>query len=305
MATAAAFVATACRLSHSGALVGILLISGFAALELHDRLITPATLAYQVEPVPQYTLSGEFIPARGNQQALGFHDGSHYVGYASGDITKGRIKKYSSTGALLYDTGLIAIGHAAELDWRDADGRLYVANGGKTSPTHVYKVDPGTGIIEQDYNFGALGNNGMVAVDNAADQMKLFYGPVASDNNYRIRSVAFDGTLGDVFAVKRTLGVPQGIEVIGDRILYLYSKPWGDKSKNHYNWINVYSFTGALLETISLPSLIDESQGISINPADGTAYIGAKGPNAVYKLSPAFGIVPPTTTQFEFKTPAN
>jgi hypothetical protein len=298
MATAAKFAST-CR---SGRFVGILLIACFAAVELHDPSIAPA-LAYQAEPVPSYTLVQEFTPARGNQQALGFHGGSHFVGYASGDITKGRIKKYSSTGALLYDTGLIGIGHAAELDWRDADGRLYVANGGKTNPTHVYKVDPATGIIEQDYNLEKLGNNGMVAVDNAADQMKLFYGPVAPDNNYRIRTVAFDGTLGGEFAVKRILGVPQGIEVIGDRILYLYSKPWGDKSKNHYNWINVYSFTGALLETINLKSLVDESQGISVDPADGTAYIGAKGPNAVYKLNPAFGTSQPTTTQFEFKVP--
>lgn len=259
-------------------------------------------LQIAVSASTDYTLVKQFTPARGNQQGLGFHGGTHYIGYDSGDGTNGRIRKYSATGALLSDTGLIRIGHAAELAWSNADSRLYVANGGQTNPTHVYKVNPTSGVIEQDYNFEKLGNNGMVAVDNTAGNMKLFYGPVAPDNNYRIRNVAFDGALGDLFVVRRSLGVPQGIEVVNDRILYLYSKPWGDGSGNHNNWINVYSLTGALLETISLTTLIDESQGLSVDPADNTVYVGAKSPNAVYKLQPAFGTTQPTS-QFEFKVP--
>ena len=300
-------VPTPRRWSRSNALVGILLVAVLAVGDLDRFALTPqlraATLALQAGTSSDYTLSHVFTPARGNQQALGFNAGSHYVGYASGDATKGRIKKYSATGALLYDTGLIGIGHVAELGWRDADGRLYVANGGKASPTHIYKVDPSTGVIEQDYNLETLGNNAMVAVDNALDRMKVFYGPVAPDNNYRIRTVDFDGTLGDEFTVKRSLGVPQGIEVIGDRMLYLYSKPWGDKSGNHYNWINVYSLTGALLETINLPSLIDESQGLAVDAATNTVFIGAKGPNAVYQLQPAYGATA-AGAAFQFKVPA-
>lgn len=247
-----------------------------------------AVLAYQVSAATAYTLSKLFTPARGNQQGLSFQGGKHYIAYDSGDGKNGRIRTYDAAGAMLSDTGLIRIGHAAELSWRDADSRLYVANGGATNPSHVYKVKPVSGVIEQDYNFEKLGNNGMVAVDNGTGNMKLFYGPVAPDNNYRIRNVGFDGALGDWFVVKRSLGVPQGIEVIGDQILYLYSKPWGDGSGNHNNWIAVYSFSGNILGTINLPTLIDEGEGLSVDPANNTVYIGAKGPNAVYKLEPPF-----------------
>lgn len=247
-----------------------------------------AVLADGAAASTNYTLSKQFVPARGNQQGLGFQGGVFYLGYDSGDGTNGRIRTYSATGTLLSDTGLIRVGHAAELDWRDADSRLYVANGGRTNPTHVYKVNAASGAIERDYDFADLGNNGMVAIDNAAGNMKLFCGPVAPDKNYRIRNVDFDGVLGTEFVVNKSLGVPQGIDVISDQVLYLYSKPWGDGSGNHNNWIVVYSLTGALLGTIPLPTLIDESQGLAIDPADNTVYIGAKGPNAVYKLQPSY-----------------
>jgi hypothetical protein len=297
-------VRNAARSTGSAAVIGALLVGGIASKQLNVApgiFASPfAALAYQVEGSPNYTLSLEFTPARGIQQGLGFQGDTHYVGYDSGDGKLGRIVKYSGAGTWLSDSGLIGIGHVAELDWRDADGKLYVANGGKTSLTHVYKVDPVSGVIELDYNFEKLGKNGMVAIDNAADTMKVFYGPVAPDKNYRIREVSFDGTLGSMFVVNRGLGVPQGIEVLGDRILYLYSKPWGDGTKNHNNWINVYSLSGALLQTISLSTLFDESQGLSANPADNIVYVGAKGPNGVYKLLPAFDTAQ-TATQFDVK----
>lgn len=246
-----------------------------------------ASSAGGVAAPTNYTLSKQFVPARGNQQGLGFQGGTFYLGYDSGN-GNGRIRSYSATGSLLADTGLIRIGHAAELDWRSADSKLYVANGGRTNPTHVYKVNATSGVIERDYNFASLGNNGMVAIDDTAGNMKLFYGPVAPDNNYRIGTVDFSGALAAQFVVKKKLGVPQGIDVAGDQILYLYSKPWGDGSGNHNNWIAVYSQTGTVLGTIPLPSLIDEGQGLAIDSGTNTVYIGAKGPNAVYKLEPAF-----------------
>ena len=268
-----------------GALLTLCLVGSSVAVAGTSDAITSERA---VGAATRYTLSKQFTPAFGNQQGLGFHGGSHYLGYDSGAGINGRIRKYSATGTLMSVTGLIRIGHAAELGWRNADSRLYVANGGRTNPTHVYKVNPTSGAIERDYNFANLGNNGMVAIDNTAGNMKLFYGPVASDNNYRIRTVSFSGTLGAQFVVKKSLGVPQGIDVIDNQVLYLYSKSRGDGSRNYNNWITVYSLGGTLLGTISLPTLVDESEGLSVDPANNIVYIGAKGPNAVYKLRPAF-----------------
>jgi hypothetical protein len=193
------------------------------------------------------------------------------------------------SGSLLRDIGPVSTGHSAETGWRNADGRLYVANGGRTAPARVYRVNTTTDVVEQSYNFTTLGNNALVAVDNVADTMKVFYGPdSAVPARYHVRTATFvnGAQIGGEILIPKNLGVPQGLEIIGSQILYLHSMPNGDGT--HRNWITVFhAVTGARLGQITV-HISDESEGIAVDPATRTVYIGQKGPNKVYKMQPAY-----------------
>src|SRR6266542_3782827 len=228
-----------------------------------------------------YTFTKIFnVPSTENQQGLAFGARSHFVTF---DIGSGqaRIVQYNSSGAEIKRTGGLAMGHGAEVSYRQADGNLYIANGGLSgTPTYVYEVDMRlpTPVIARTIDFSSMGSNGMVAVDNGNGRLVVFAGPKGGP--YTAATTDLDGTILSKFSIAGGLGTPQGIEMIGNEILYYTSK-----SPN--NNIAVYSTTGTLLYSIPIP-IADEGEGLSIDEATRTIYVGTHYPRRVYKMSPTF-----------------
>jgi len=228
-----------------------------------------------------YTFTKIFnVPSTENQQGLAFGGGSHFVTF---DIGSGqaRIVQYNSSGAELKRTPGLPMGHGAEVSYSQANGNLYIANGGLSgSPTYVYEVnmrlDPP--VIVRTIDFSSLGFNGMVAVDNGNGRLVVFTGP--NGGPYTVSTVDFDGTILSQFSIAEPLGTPQGIEMIGNEILYYTSQ----KTDNN---IAIYSAAGRKLYSIPVP-IANEGEGLSIDEATRTVYVGTHGPNTVYKMSPAF-----------------
>lgn len=219
----------------------------------------------------------------GGQQGLAFANGFHYVTFDVGS-GQGRIIKYDSTGAEVKRSGRLDIGHAAEASYRQANERLYIANGGLNGdPTFVYEVDMqlATPVIERTIDFTNLGSNGMVAVDNSDGRLLVFTGP--NNGPYTISVADFNGAVLEQFNIPTGLGLPQGIEVIGNEILYYTSF----SSTPRHNQITVFSTTGTKLYAINVPVEI-EGEGLSIDETTRTVYVGTHKPNQVYKMSPAF-----------------
>jgi hypothetical protein len=243
-------------------------------------LLAPA-LPASADAGTTYTYTKIFdTPYLENQQGLAYADGYHYVSFDMGS-DQGRIIKYTATGTEVKRSGLLALGHAAEIGFRQADGKFYVATGGGSNPTYVNVVDmrPTTPVITQTYNFTSLGNNGMVAIDNTNDRMVVFAGPSAGPHT--IAFANYSGTITSQFSIPNT-GTPQGIEVVGSEILYLTSA--SDKS---YNTITAYSFTGTKLYSKNV-AVANESEGLSVNNQTNEVYLGFHNPRWVYKVTPAW-----------------
>ncbi|GAA2396185.1 hypothetical protein Cme02nite_64900 [Catellatospora methionotrophica] len=231
------------------------------------------------DPGTSYTFTKIFdTPYLQNQQGLAWADGSLYVSFDMGS-DQGRIVQYSTTGTEIKRSGLLALGHAAEISFRQADGNFYVATGGGSNPTYVNVVDmrPATPVIKKTYNFTALGNNGMVGIDNKNDRMVVFAGP--SGGPYTIAFANFSGTVTSSFTLPN-LGTPQGIEVAGDQVLYYTSGP-----NYAYNTITVFSATGTNLYSINVP-VTNEGEGLAINTQSNQLYLGFHNPRRVYSMSP-------------------
>jgi hypothetical protein len=240
-----------------------------------------AVPAASADPGVSYTFSKIFdTPYGGNQQGLAYANGSHYVSFDEGS-DNGRIIQYNASGTEVKRSGLLPLGHAAEIAYRQADGNFYVATGGDTNPTYVSVVDmrPATPVVKRTYDFTSLGNNGMVAIDNKNDRMVVFAGP--GGGPHTIAYANFSGTITSQFTVPYS-GVPQGIEAVGDQILYLTSA--SDKS---YNTITVFGSTGTKLYAINVP-IANESEGLAADYQSNKVYLGFHGPRQVYAMSPAF-----------------
>jgi len=212
-------------------------------------------------------------------QGLAFGAKSHFLTFAM-DSEKASIVQYNSSGTELKRGNNLSLGHGAEVSYRQANGNLYVANGGLLNePTYVYEVDmsKSTPIIRNTINFSSLGANGMVAVDNSNGRLLVFTGP--NGGPYTISTADFNGKVLNQFSISEHLGTPQGIEVIGNEILYY-------TSQTSNNLITVYSTAGTKLYSINVP-ITAEGEGLSIDEATRTVYVGAR-KQGVYRMSPAF-----------------
>ena len=246
-------------------------------------LVVPAGGQAQAETPPSsYTFSQQFsVGNTENQQGLAFAAGVHYVGFDVGN-GNGRIVAYDAQGVEQSRTGPLPLGHAAEIDHRQADGLLYVATGGASAATKVSVVDlqqvPAAVVRTYDFT-NRLGNNGMVAIDDTHDRMLVFSGPNGGPYVFSFVDLA-----GNIISSFTSLdhGVPQGLEVVGDQIL-LYTS----LSHPTRNQITVLSSTGSVLRVIPVP-VASEGEGLSVDPATNEVYIGVNAPNRVHKMSPAF-----------------
>jgi hypothetical protein len=241
------------------------------ACALPASAVTPST----------YTTTKLFgIDYAGNQQGLAYADGHHYVGFDEKDSVARAIIQYGATGTLEKKSPALAIGHAAEIGYRTADGNLYVATGGSGNPTKIAVVDmrPTTPTITKTYSFSALNGDGMVAIDNADDRMVVFGGESAT--THQIALAGFDGTIASQFGVP-DLGTPNGLEVLGDQILYLTTH---DKTRNV---VTAFSPTGTLQYCEPL-TVVGEGEGLAADPRTRTLYLGLRSPRSVNKVSPAW-----------------
>ncbi len=137
-----------------------------------------------------------------------------------------------------------------------------------------------TPVIARTIDFSSLGSNGAVAVDNGNGRLLVFAGP--NGGPYVVATADFDGTILSKFSLAEPLELPQGIEVIGNEILFFTSKK--DKTSNN---IAVYSTTGTKLYSIPVPIAI-EGEGLSLDEATRTVYVGTHSPDRLYKMSPVF-----------------
>lgn len=235
-----------------------------AATALTAGILAAANAPAAAGPGAGHTFTRLFdTPYAQNQQGLAWADGYHYVGFDMGG-GQSRVVVYDDTGKEIRRSGLLPLGHAAELSFRQADGNLYVATGGGSNPTYVNVVDmrPATPVVRRTYDFTALGNNGMVAVDNANDRMVVFAGPTGGP--YTVAFADFSGTVSSRFTLP-DLGTPQGIEVVDGTVLY-YTSAEGFT----HNTVTVLGTSGAVLDTIDVPIANEGRASRSTPPPTGS-----------------------------------
>ena len=225
------------------------------------------------------------VPFARNQQGLAHADGLHYVAFDVGGGS-GRILAYDSSGTEVKRSPVLPLGHAAEVSYRHADGNLYVAiyGGGAGLKVGVVDMRPTTPRLVRTYDFSSLGRLGMVAIDNARDQMVLKSGP--RDGPHTFTTTDMSGRVLHRFTdVSQGLG--QGLEVVGDDLLLLTSAPGFS-----HNTITVYSRTGTIRSKITVP-VADEGEGLSVDHRTGQLHVGFRD-HAVYAVSPAYVPFAPT-----------
>lgn len=237
-----------------------------------------------------YTYTKMFAVADGDhQQALGYADGHQFIAFdkkTSGATD--HIIEYTATGSVVKDAGALDLGHAAEMGYRQADGKFYVANGGTTDDAKVRVVDlrKTKPVVEDTYDFTSLGHDAMVAIDNTNDRMVVFAGPSRSSDVMALASFGA-GTVMSMFKVP-DLGTPNGLEVVGSTILYLSTLTSTQQSQaRRCNTLTAFSFTGTRLYSLPIP-VIGEGEGLAADETTGQLSFGLRPPGAVYKMSPAW-----------------
>ena len=230
-----------------------------------------------------YRVRDLFGVADGNQQGLAVHDGLFYVA-TDVDTTSSRVDVVDGRGALVRTLGVLPIGHGAELAFSTTTGLLYAANGGPTSPTSIWAIDPASTdpvtAVKQTFDLSALGPNGMVGVDDAGGRLLVFSGV---KDAYTLSAVGFDGT------VQRTVpiaisGTPQGLDMVGTE-LWVYTSLRGRNRLARYAVTSdavIAASTGTAAFDLMNPG---EGEGFAAG-ADGSVYVGAHGPNRVGVLVP-------------------
>lgn len=152
------------------------------------------------------------IKIKDNLQGVAYWDGYYYVGY---DVGKGfgKIRKYNTHGELIQETGSLAIGHTAEMDFRNKNDMLYVANGGGKNPARIFEINmtSKTPYISKTLELSSLGKAGLLAIDNENDTLVVH----TADNDQeapKISVIDFNGNVLKQFTIPYQ-GIPQGLEV--------------------------------------------------------------------------------------------
>lgn len=209
-----------------------------------------------------------------NQQGLTYSLDHFYVGFDVGS-NQGDIVKYTKSGVKVDSTGSIGIGHAAGLGFRESNGKIYVANGGGSNPTHVYEVDFNSKRVTRDINLEKYGTSALLAIDNDNDRL-ILHTSMGGDNGEIIFNILdFNGnSLAPQFKIANQ-GVPQGLEYYNG-IMYYYTN---DK----ITCINIESHE--ILGHFSVKKA-GESEGITLVKDGATPYlaVGYNGSNRIYSI---------------------
>src|SRR5919112_3270589 len=242
-------------------------------------LATLAATAVGMSPAAAattYTFPRQFaVPQSGSEQGLAYADGRFYVAFDLDGAGTARIVAYDGSGHEVRRSGRLPLGHAAELSYRRADGNLYVAAGTPGRPCRVTVVDMRRSPprIVRRYDFSALGNGGMVAIDDARDRMVVTAGPAGGP--FTVAFVAMDGRIQRRFS-SEVPGTRQGLEVDGDRLVLYTSAP--DLRSNE---LTVLSDTGKVVKSIPV-RVAREGEGLAVNQKTHQLYVGFGHPNAVH-----------------------
>lgn len=212
------------------------------------------------------------IKTEDNLQGVAYWDGYYYVGY---DVGKGfgKIRKYNPHGELIQETDSLAIGHTAELDFRNKNDRLYVANGGGKNPARIFEINmtSKTPYISKTLELNSLGKAGLLAIDNENDTLVVH----TADNDQaapKISIIDFNGNILKHFSIPYQ-GIPQGLEV-HNGIIYFQTN----------NLLSMINFSGQIIgQTVVNES--GENEGIAIfSTAKETYYLyGYRFNNRIYK----------------------
>jgi hypothetical protein len=199
--------------------------------------------------------------------------GSHV--YAAFDLGhgKGEIREYTLSGHLVKNSGPLAIGHSASLSYNQANGLIYVTNGGQTHATKVSEVNMNLTQprVVRTVDLGSFGHSGLVAIDNVHHRMWVH--TAANDHApITFRYCTMSGKVLKKFTI-HNLGVPQGLQVYNGR-LYYYTD----------NKITVLSEQGNILRTLHI-HLGGESEGLALVHGTQPYFIaGFHSPNRYYTV---------------------
>ena len=231
-------------------------LSILVAIVFHDAINTEA-----VSPELKVIVGEKLfdIKTEDNLQGVAYWDGYYYIGY---DVGKGygKIRKYKAKGELIQETDPLSIGHTAELDFRNKNNRLYVANGGGKNPIKVYEIDmtSKTPSISKTLNLNLLGNAGLLAIDNENDTLVVH----TADNDQagpKISVVDFNGNTLKQFPISYQ-GIPQGLEV-HNGIIYFQTN----------DLITMINFSGQVIGQTAMNES-GENEGIAIFSDAGKTY---------------------------------
>ncbi|MBW4040755.1 MAG: hypothetical protein HIU86_01320 [Acidobacteria bacterium] len=263
---------------HRLAILAVLLLALVLAMTAGDRAAYTA-IAFPTRP--------------GSQQGIAT-DGRYT--WVSSDAGGGmaRIATYTRSGSYIGTSAKLPIGHAAAIAYRVADGRLYAANGGLTTErtsadTRIYAValdrrHIATGVTAT-YDFGWLGRNGLVAIDNQTDAMVVMGGP--DGGPWRIAVARFPVArrtspplMSEVVPIRDPHAVLQGLGAASGR-LYVYVSD----GTTRVSRLDVFTTSGIQIAKDVLP-FTGEAEGLAIDPRTGSISVGTHAPNRVLRLDP-------------------
>ncbi len=240
-----------------------------------------------------YSFAEKFdIAETSNQQGLAFGGGFLWACFDTGG-GNGKIIKYSMNGDVRKTSPDLPLGHCAEIAYRNADGTLYAVDyvsGASVARVRVVDMDRPTPAVVKTLDITRYGLAGMVTIDNARDQLVVFGGRSPYRFNFLALSKAKSHTtarwLREV-TYRSSLGLPQGLEVVGDELLFMTSN--AQNGSLTHNRIHVFDRNARYKSYINVP-IARESQGLAV-AGDNTLYFGLKRNNSVWVMSPAYQAV--------------
>lgn len=186
-----------------------------------------------------------------NQQGLAFDGQYYYVGFDMGK-QEGMIIQYDDQGIETKRSGLLPIGHAADLAYHA--GYLYVANGGGKNPTKVAKVNAALDQVVEQIDLSKYGQAALLAIDHKGRLILHTAGHDRADHVFTFLDEYYN--LSKQFFVPH-IGRPQGLDYDG-KVLYFYTD----------DLISIISTKGQVLRQIKVQQPKGESEGIALVQGD-------------------------------------
>lgn len=191
-----------------------------------------------------------------NMQSICYVNGEMFVGFSLDDGTNGIIIKYDLSGKEIARSTNITVEHTSSMAYDKVNNKLYITNGGGTTGTKVYIVNPTSFNIENTLNFTDLGKSALIAIDK--NNNKLLHVGKSDSSKKTIYNISTTGVPQKMFEFSN-LGTPQGMAVFENSIFYLTN-----------NGLYEFDFAGNILSTTHLYTDSSEPQGLTVGQINGT-----------------------------------